>query len=173
VWEERLGAFRRQRLHAEQGALRRWQWWPRRALCTHARRARHGFYSRAQGGGGAFLRAKVIEATVWPRYDGGVGGDVRRPLANGIRRCRRLAGESAAHGTDQGGMRVTHRSARHDAWSGGHRPVSVCVYGEVRRRATWTSTGGAGDARRPDFEFNLSLFEMSKLEISLHKWTKR
>jgi hypothetical protein len=83
VWEEGLGAFRRRRKHTERGAHRRRQWRPRRGST----------FTREEEGGEAciagarrlrrFLRAKVSEAAVWTRYSEGVGGDVRRSLANG------------------------------------------------------------------------------------------
>jgi hypothetical protein len=62
------------------------------------------------------------------------------------------------------------------AWTIGRGTASACVYGRYGGMPTRPSASSAGDVARAtcrlDFEINLALFEMSKLEISLQKWTK-
>jgi hypothetical protein len=140
------------------------QWW-RRRLGNSREEGACGFCRRAQGGGGASLRAKATKLRCGPQHGRSMaegGGDVRRPSTNGARRFPPSGRWGSAAWPGSGPPTSWTSIKERDAWSIGRGLASACVYGVVRRQAgrpCATSRAHAVPMRSSAPQFKVALFD--------------
>jgi hypothetical protein len=163
VWRKARGT------QVARATRRRWssstehQW--RRRLGDSREEGGCGFYIRAQGGGGASLRAKATKLRCGPRHGRSTtegGGDVRRPSTNGARRFPPSGRWGSAAWPGPGPPMSWTSTKERGARSIGRGSASTCVYSAVRRQADRpcaTSHAHAVPTRSSAPRFKVALFD--------------
>jgi hypothetical protein len=144
-----------------------------RRLGARARREGGGFYSWAQGGGGASLCAKATKPWCGLRHAGvrWKGGGDRRPMAALGRRG--VAGTHAPRGSAKDPQTSRTGTKEQGARTTGRRPASACVYGRHGGTPTRPGASSAGTLRARGAlalaQFKVALFDQAFLEFLLQK----